>query len=106
MLQRAGLSERSNADALLALAFLHHLVIGKNIPIGEAVKWLVDFAPAGVVEFVPKSDPMVRGMLAQRADIFPDYNIETFRHVLSGHARIVKETPLSQDGRTLFVYER
>lgn len=105
-MERAGLSERSNADALLALAFLHHLVIGKNIPIGEAVKWLVDFAPAGVVEFVPKSDPMVRGMLAQRADIFPDYNIETFRHVLSGHARIVKETPLSQDGRTLFVYER
>lgn len=105
-MERAGLSERSNADALLALAFLHHLVIGKNVPIAEAVKWLVDFAPTGVVEFVPKSDPMVQGMLAQRKDIFGDYDIATFRNVLSGHGRIVKETPLSPDGRTLFIYER
>jgi len=104
--ERAGLTERSNADALLALAFLHHLVIGRNIPLGEAVKWLVDFAPTGVVEFVPKSDPMVQGMLAHRADIFGDYDIATFRHVLSGQGRIVKGTPLSPGGRTLFVYER
>lgn len=105
-MERAGLSERANADALLALAFLHHLVIGKNVPLGEAVKWLVGFAPTGVVEFVPKSDPMVQGMLAQRKDIFGDYDIATFRHVLSGHGRIVTETPLSPDGRTLFIYER
>lgn len=105
-MERAGLSERANGDALLALAVLHHLVIGKNVPIFEAVNWLVGFAPSGVIEFVPKSDPMVRGMLAQRKDIFGDYDIGTFRNILSGHGRIVKEMPLSPDGRTLFVYAR
>jgi len=105
-MERAGLAERKNANGLLALAFLHHLVIGRNIPLPEAVAWLVGFAPIGVIEFVPKSDPMVRGMLAQRADIFADYDIDSFRSVLGACARIVRETEISPGGRTLFLYER
>jgi ribosomal protein L11 methylase PrmA len=105
-MERAGLAERKNASGLLALAFLHHLVIGRNIPLPEAVAWLVGFAPIGVIEFVPKSDPMVRGMLAQRADIFADYDIDSFRSVLGACARIVRETEISPGGRTLFLYER
>ena len=104
--ERAGLKERANAQAILALAFLHHLVIGKNIPLGEAVDWLVQVAPAGVIEFVPKTDPMVRRMLAQREDIFNDYDIETFRQMLSSISRVQKEMTLSETGRTLFIYER
>lgn len=104
--ERAGLAERANAQGLLALAFLHHLVIGKNIPMVDAITWLTDFAPAGVIEFVSKSDPMVQGMLANRKDIFDDYNIETFRHILAGRARIVREEQISQRGRSLFVYDR
>ena len=104
--ERAGLKERANARAILALAFLHHLVIGKNIPLGEAVDWLVQVAPAGVIEFVPKTDPMVRRMLAQREDIFNDYDIETFRQMLSSISRVQKEMTLSETGRTLFIYER
>jgi hypothetical protein len=49
---------------------------------------------------------MVRGMLANRKDIFDDYNIETFRHVLAGRARIIREEQISQSGRSLFIYDR
>lgn len=105
-MERAGLVERTNAQGLLALAFLHHLVIGKNIPLAEAVEWLVGFAPAGVIEFVPKSDPMVQGMLSHRADIFEDYDIDSFRGILGARARIVREQQVSPGGRTLFLYER
>ena len=105
-MERAGLRERANAEGLLALAFLHHLVIGKNIPISDAVRWIVEFAPSGIIEFVPKEDPMVRGMLAQREDIFGDYDIDTFRRILSSVSRIVKEESVSPNGRTLFLYER
>jgi len=62
------------ADAILALAFVHHLVIGCNIPLAEVVKWLVGLAPRGVIEFVPKSDPMVQQLFAFREDIFSDYD--------------------------------
>lgn len=102
--ERTGLQERKNANAVLALAFLHHLVIGKNIPLPDAVDWLLSLAPAGVIEFVPKEDSMVRQMLAQRKDIFPDYDVTTFRNILSSRASIGKETVVSESGRTLFGY--
>lgn len=105
-MERAGLAERTNAHGLLALAFLHHLVIGKNIPLAGAVDWLVGFAPNGVIEFVPKSDPMVKGMLAQRADIFENYDVDTFRGILGTRARIAREEQVSPGGRSLFLYER
>ena len=32
--ERQGLAARANADGLLALAFVHHLAIGRKIPPG------------------------------------------------------------------------
>ncbi len=42
-------------------------------------------ARTGVVEFVPKEDPMVQTMLRLREDIFPDYNLERFLDCLGAH---------------------
>jgi ribosomal protein L11 methylase PrmA len=104
--ERKGFQERANADGLLALAFLHHVVIGRNVPLPQAVAWLAALAPSGVVEFVPKPDPMVQRMLAQREDIFPAYHIDAFRHELGRWTRIVREDVVSSSGRTLFEYQR
>ena len=104
--ERSGFSERANADALIALAFLHHLIIGKNIPMAQAINWVVNLAPCGVLEFVPKGDPMVQQMLASRTDIFDSYDIETFRTLLGGVAKIVREEQVSLSGRTLFQFKR
>ena len=49
---------------------------------------------------------MVRQMLADREDIFADYDIETFRSRLGACARIVQAQQVSESGRTLFLYER
>mgnify|MGYP000196184982 CR=1 FL=1 len=35
--ERRGLQERAEADSVLALALIHHLVIGRNVPIGAFV---------------------------------------------------------------------
>ena len=104
--ERAGFSERVKPDALVALAVLHHLIIGKNIPMANAIQWLVQQAPAGLLEFVPKSDPMVQQMLSQRPDIFPDYSSKSFRKILSSNARIVSEYPSTSSGRRIFQYEK
>ena len=81
-----GLFERQNlhkrlpkCDALVCLAVIHHLVIAKNIPMNFFVEMLHSFADSGVVEFVAKEDPMVVGLLKNRKDIFPDYNLESFK---------------------------
>ena len=104
--ERKGLKERARADAAIALAFIHHIVIGRNIPLEMAVDWIVDMAPQGVIEFPPKSDPMVQRLLSQREDIFPDYTEDAFRAVVARRARMVREQHLSENGRLLVWYDR
>ena len=102
--ERAGLYQRRRPDAVLALALVHHLAIGRNIPLGEIVDWLVGTAPRGVVEFVPKSDPMVRTLLELREDVFDDYHLEHFVERLERRAHVESSTTVSASGRRLFAF--
>ena len=104
--ERKGLSERTNADAMVALAFIHHIAIGRNVPLEMAVDWLMAIAPAGVIEFPPKSDPMVQKLLAQREDIFASYSEEAFLHHVQARGRLVARKSVSEGGRLLVWYDR
>jgi ribosomal protein L11 methylase PrmA len=104
--ERPGIAERASADAVIALAFVHHIAIGKNVPLDRVIAWLVDLAPQGIVEFVPKADPMVRKMLAIREDIFADYTEEAFVGALERRASIVKARTISESGRKAFWFNR
>ena len=86
--ERHGMGSRGPADAVLALAFVHHLAIAKNLPLPRITSWLTGMARSGVVEFVPKEDQMVQTMLRLREDIFPDYTLERFLDCLSAHATV------------------
>lgn len=104
--ERSGLQARASADAILALAFIHHLAITQNIPLDQLLDWIIDLAPQGVLEFVPKSDPMVQVLLCLREDIFPDYTKENFLTQVGRKAVIVKSDTVSSSGRLLVWYER
>ena len=68
--------------------------------------WITGIAPCGVIEFVPKTDPMVQRLLQLRQDLFDDYGQETFESLLAARANIVKSHTVSSSGRTLYHYER
>ena len=104
--ERKSLQARAGADALLALAFMHHLAIARNVPLEQVVGWLIALAPSGVLEFVDKSDPQVERMLALRDDIFRDYRKEAFLAAVSAHARIIRSQALPSGSRLLVHYER
>ncbi len=89
--ERKSFSSRVQTNALVALAVLHCLVIAKNIPMKIAIFWIIAHAPIGLIEFLPKSNPMIQEMLAYRVDIFPDYCEDLFRNILTSQARIVFE---------------
>jgi len=76
--ERRSLEQRGPADALLALALVHHLAIGRNVPLERIAEYFARLGRALVIEFVPKSDVQVKGMLAAREDIFDDYTAEGF----------------------------
>ena len=43
--ERSGFLERAKANAVLALAFEHHLAIGKNVPLSQVVSWINYLSP-------------------------------------------------------------
>jgi ribosomal protein L11 methylase PrmA len=102
--ERAALAGRGRPDALMALAFEHHLALGRNLPLEEVAAFLVATAPRGLVEFVPKSDATVQRMLALKGDIFPGYSEEAFAAALAARARVVRTDALA-GGRKLFWFE-
>jgi hypothetical protein len=104
--ERRSLLERADADAILALALVHHLAIGRNVPLPMIAALFADLAPWAIVEFVPKEDPMVRRLLATRRDVFADYDLEGFRAAVADRFEIVHETPLTEGPRVLFLLRR
>jgi len=104
--ERASLFDRGQPDVILALALVHHLAIGNNVPLPGVAGLFARMAPRAIVEFVPKEDPMTRRLLAARRDIFEGYSIEGFREAFGGPYRIIRETPVTDSPRTLFLLER
>ncbi len=104
--ERKSLAARCSGDALLAIGALQELAIGHNIPLAEAVTWLVGLAPRGLLDFAPKDDPEVQRRLMLREDIFPDYTEEHFRAALARVAEIEAEEALPGSGRKIFRYRR
>jgi hypothetical protein len=104
--ERMTLLERGPADAVLALALIHHLAIGNNVPLGAAARF---FARAGrhlLVEFVPKSDSQVCRLLVTREDIFDAYTREGFERAFGEVFVLKRRVPLSGSDRALYVMER
>jgi len=104
--ERKGFAKRLNFDFVLALAFEHHLVIAKNIPLDEAINWITSLAPKGIIEFVPKKDVTIQSMIKLKGDIFPNYNVENFKNFLLKKAKITSEKIVTESGRTLFTFEK
>ncbi len=105
--ERTALEKRlGRVDAVFCFALIHHLVIGRNIPMGEFVRWVCGLAPGGLIEFVPKSDPMTQGLLRDRDDVFETYDRENFERALGECAAIVTVHDLYPTTRTIYEFRR
>lgn len=104
--ERKSIFERSYPDAIIALAVIHHLVIGNNIPIESCITFFLSIADKGVIEFVGKKDVTVIEMLQFREDIFKDYNYIYFKSLLEKETTIIKEEFLLNSDRVLVYYEK
>lgn len=103
--ERKSFKDRAKFDAIIALAFEHHLSIAKNIPLDQVISWLVSLAPNGLIEFVPKDDITIKKMLELKGNIFPNYNQENFEKILSKKSKILAKNLVSQSGRTIYEFK-
>lgn len=100
--ERASLIERGPVDLVLALALIHHLAIGNNLPLANIALFLHQITTHLVIEFVPKTDSQVQKMLATRGDIFDNYTQAHFKQELGKYFTIVSKNRISGSKRTLY----
>jgi len=101
-LERKRINERGRPDLVLALALIHHVVIGGNIPLAEFVQWLRDLGGELVIEFVTRQDPMVATLLRNKDDHYSDYTEESFERELSARFKIARRQPLGSGTRIMY----
>jgi predicted nicotinamide N-methyase len=104
--ERHSLLERGPADVILALALIHHLAIGRNVPLAQVAELLARVGKHVIIEFVPKDDSKVQHLLASRKDIFDDYTIEHFEAAMKKHFPHVKKKQIGGSKRWLYLYSR
>ena len=101
------LAERGPFDAVMALALVHHLAIGNNVPLASIAHELARLGRQVIIEWVPKSDPQVQRLLSAREDIFDRYTEEelTFGMEATG-LTLQARAPVGDSGRTLYHFGR
>jgi ribosomal protein L11 methylase PrmA len=104
--ERAAISERKGADAILALALIHHIAISNNVPLRHISDFLATLTANLVIEFVPKSDAKVRVLLATREDVFPDYTREGFETAFAERWQIGEAVEIEGSERILYRLRR
>jgi hypothetical protein len=103
--ERRELVSRGRPQLTLCLALLHHLVLGRNLPLEEVIDWLADLGSALVIEFVDKDDPQARSLLQNRIDQHGDYRLAHFEQLLNHRFEVHRREPLASGTRTLFYAE-
>jgi hypothetical protein len=101
--ERTSFLSRVKTDMVLALALVHHLSIGHNIPFETTASMFSRMGKQLIIEFVPKEDEKVRLMLLQKKDIYPGYSMEAFEKAFSNFFSIVHKAEIPGSGRTLYL---
>ena len=104
--ERASLLERGPADAVLALALVHHLAIGNNVPLPQLARFLSDCGRWLIIEFVPKHDPQVQKLLTNRADIFQSYSRDGFEAAFEAEFSLHESQTIPGTDRVIYLMER
>ena len=101
--ERDSLQRRGPADAVLALALVHHLAIANNVPLDRVADYLARLGRHLIIEFVPKADSQVQRLLAGREDIFDRYDQANFESAFRGRFEFGPPQPVEGSSRVLYL---
>jgi hypothetical protein len=103
--ERASFIERMQTDLVMALALIHHLAIGKNIPFDDIAKLFRSFGKKLIIEFIPKTDQKIQVMLKNKKDIYEWYNEALFLESFSKYYTVKAVADIDTTGRKLYAME-
>lgn len=105
--ERSKSSDRADADCVLALALIHHLLVSGNLSL-EAVRDLFleltkDYL---ILEYVPTDDDMFRRLMKFRVNLFEGLSLARCREVFGQGFEIVDQQPVRGSLRTLLLMRK
>ncbi|MFH2012298.1 MAG: SAM-dependent methyltransferase [Pseudomonadota bacterium] len=104
--ERISILKRGPADAVLALALIHHLAISNNLPFNKIADFMNKICNSLIIEFVPKSDSKVKLLLSTREDIFSDYTQQVFEQEFKKYFTIQTSVMIKDSGRILYLMKK
>ncbi len=107
LVERDSFVERAkDVDLVMALALIHHLAIGNNVPLEQIAMFFSKLSENLIIEFVPKGDSQVDILLSSREDIFSDYNESGFEKAFSEYYTVEKKENVQGSKRTLYLLKK
>jgi 2-polyprenyl-3-methyl-5-hydroxy-6-metoxy-1,4-benzoquinol methylase len=101
--EREAFLDRAEFDVTLALALVHHLCIGNNVPVDMVAEQLRRITKRTLlIEFVPETDPKAQ-ILAQ-GRTFPEYSRDAFERAMSRHFVFEDKWQIGNSCRDLYMY--
>jgi hypothetical protein len=100
------LTRVKDTDIGLALALIHHLCLGKNIPLSSIAELFSASCKNLVIEFVPKTDPKSLQLLLNKKDIYTEYSIENFEMAFSKFFKTLQKQTIPGTERVLYLMQR
>lgn len=101
--ERKTISMRGRADVVLALALVHHLHIGNNVPFHKISDYFSELGKILIIEFIPNEDKHIKQMLLQKETVFQEYTEENFRSAFEKNYFIRERCRLPDSGRVLYL---
>lgn len=104
--ERASFLNRAKVDLALALALVHHLALGKNIPFSRIASMFFSVTNYLVIEFVPPYDEKVVLLTEHKKQLLATYTEEHFLQAFDPYFTILERHAISNSGRTLFLMKK
>lgn len=104
--EREGFLARGKADCVMALAVMHHLLVGGKLRLDDLADMFSRVARESLIlEIVPNEDEMFESLTKFRKDSFPRVTKETVINAFKRHFIICEAQPVPHTGRTICLFK-
>ncbi|HYC38885.1 MAG TPA: class I SAM-dependent methyltransferase [Chitinophagaceae bacterium] len=104
--ERQAFLQRGRCDLVLALGLIHHLVIGRNIPLPLLAELFAGLGKFLVIEFIPGDDEKLRHMLQQKKGVSHPYDKTLFEAAFREKFEVLATESPGSSGRILYLMKR
>lgn len=101
--ERSAFEDRGKSDLVAALALVHHMVLGRNIPFAEVAAQMAALTKKNlIIEFVPLDDEKSKQLIANKTDYHRPYDENSFENNFSGYFEIETKKKITGTERVMY----